>query len=289
MDVYIVVDMEGLSGITDGHMIRTGHSEWAARGRWQATYEVNAAIDGALAAGAKRIWVKDGHDSGENLLREELRKEAELISGSSASGIGGLLPGINSSWGCLFQLGFHARMGTSEAHFDHTISTATVSEVRLNGVPVGELGIYGGYAGLYGVPTVLVTGDVAATIEAADLFGDIETVAVKQGIGRFSTRTLSPEETRPRIREAAETAVSLAIEPWQLSSPLTVEMDFLRSAEADMAQLVPGSERSSARTVTYTHDDPEMSFQALQAMVNLGGIAASRWARNLYTTGAPTV
>ena len=289
MDVYIVVDMEGLSGITDGSMIRTGHSEWANRGRWQATHEVNAAIDGALAAGAKRIWVKDGHDSGENILREELRKEAELISGSTASGIGGLLPGMDSSWGCLFQLGFHARMGTSEAHFDHTISTATVSEVRLNGVAVGELGIYGAYAGLYGVSTVLVTGDVAATLEASDLFGDIETVAVKQGIGRFSTRTLSPEETRPRIREAAETAISLAIEPLRVSSPLTVEMDFLRSAEADMAQLVPGSERSGARTVSYTHDDPEMSFQALQAMVNLGGIAASRWARNLYTTGAPTV
>ncbi len=289
MDVYIVVDMEGLSGITDGRMIRTGHSEWANRGRWQATYEVNAAIDGALAAGAKRIWVKDGHDSGENILREELRKEAELISGSSASGIGGLLPGMNSSFDCLFQLGFHARMGTSEAHFDHTISTATVSEIRLNDIPVGELGIYGLYAGLYGVPTVLVTGDVAATLEATDLFGDIETVAVKQGIGRFSTRTLSPEETRPRIREAAEAAVSLAIKPWQLSTPLTVEIDFLRSAEADMAQLVPGAERSGARRVTYTHSDPQMSFKALQAMVNLGGIAASRWARNLYTTGAPTV
>lgn len=289
MDVYIVVDMEGLSGITDGRMIRTGHPEWASRGRWQATYEVNAAIDGALAAGAKRIWVKDGHDSGENLLREELRKEAELISGSSASGIGGLLPGLNSSFGCLFQIGFHARMGTSEAHFDHTISTATVSEIRLNGEPVGELGIYGAYAGLYNVPTVLVTGDVAATLEATELFGDIETVAVKQGIGRFSTRTLSPEETRPRIREAAEAAMSLTLEPWLVSSPLTVEMEFLRSAEADMAQLIPGAERSGPRCVTYTHSDPEMSFKALQAMVNLGGIAASRWARNLYTTGAPTV
>ena len=62
MDVYIIVDMEGLSGITDGRMIRTGHQEWATRGRREATLEVNAAIEGALAAGAKRIWVKDGHD-----------------------------------------------------------------------------------------------------------------------------------------------------------------------------------------------------------------------------------
>ena len=287
MDVYIVVDMEGLSGITDGRMIRTGHQEWATRGRLQATLEVNAAIEGVLAVGAKRIWVKDGHDSGENLLREKLHKEAELISGSTAAGIAGLMPGMDSSFDRLFQLGFHARMGTREAHFDHTISTATVSEVRLNGIPVGELGIYGAYAGIFGVPTVLVTGDVAATHEATELFGEIETVAVKQGLGRFATRTLSAEETRPRIRQAAEAAMNLTIEPWQVSSPLTVEMDFLRSAEADMAELVPGAVRTNARTVSYTHDDLDMSFKALQAMVNLGGIAASRWARNLYTTGAP--
>lgn len=287
MDVYMVVDMEGLSGVTDGRMIRTGHQEWATRGRQQATSEVNAAIEGVLAAGAKRIWVKDGHDSGENLLREKLHKEAELISGSTASGIAGLMPGLDSSFDRLFQIGFHARMGTREAHFDHTISTATVSEVRLNGVPVGELGIYGAYAGMFGVPTVLVTGDVAATNEATELFGEIETVAVKQGLGRFATRTLSPEETRPRIREAAEAAMALAIEPWRVGSPLTVEMDFLRSAEADMAELVPGAVRGGARTVIYTHDDLGMSFKALQTMVNMGGIAASRWARNLYTTGAP--
>lgn len=287
MDVYIVFDMECISGVTDGRMIRTGHEQWASRGRRLATAEVNAAIEGLLAGGAGRIWVKDGHDSGENLLREELHKEAELISGSTASGIAGLMPDLDESFGCVVMIGFHARMGTLHAHFDHTISTATVSEVRLNGTPVGEIGIYAAYAGQFGVPVTMVTGDAAGAQEARDLIGDIETVAVKQGIGRFSARTLSPQVTQPQIREAAQRALSTSVEPLLFGAPLTVEMDFLRSAEADMAELVPGADRSGPRTVSYTHEDSQMAFQALQAMVNLGGIASSRWARALYTTGAP--
>ncbi|MEM7112478.1 MAG: M55 family metallopeptidase [Chloroflexota bacterium] len=288
MDVYIIVDMEGISGVTDGRMIRTGHQQWVSRGRGLMTAEVNACIEGVLAAGAQRIWVKDGHDSGENILREQLQPAAELISGSTASGMGGLIPGIESGFDVLILLGFHAKMGTLNAHFDHTISTATISEIRFNETAVGEIGIYGAFAGHFGVPTVMVAGDVAATKEAIALFGEnIQTVAVKQGLGRFSTRTLSPEETHPLIREAAKASLSTTVAPWRLDAPFNVEVDFLRSAEADMAALVPGSQRVGARTVAYTHDDPEMTFQAMQAMVNLGGIAASRWARNLYTTGAP--
>lgn len=285
MDVYIVFDMECISGITSGGVTRTGHSEWAQRGCVLATDEVNTAIEGALAAGAQRIYVKDGHDSGENLLRERLHPGAELISGSTASN--NLLPSLNDSFDVMFLIGFHARMGTLHAHFDHTISTATVSEIRLNGTPVGEIGIYAAQAALYGVPLTLVTGDAAATREARDLLGEIETVSVKEAYGRFAARTLAPEVVRPKIREAAQRATHSRIQPWRLDAPLTVEVEFLRSAEADMAELVPGARREGARLVAYSQDDPEMSFKALQAMVSLGGIAASRWARQLYTTGAP--
>ncbi len=81
MNVYITMDMEGISGITTGDMARSGSAEWSHRGRQQATDDVNAAIEGALAAGATRIWVQDMHDSGETILRERLNPRAELITG----------------------------------------------------------------------------------------------------------------------------------------------------------------------------------------------------------------
>ncbi len=285
MDVYIVVDMECISGITDASMIRVGHSEWARRGRQLMTAEVNAAVEGALAGGARRVWVKDGHDAGENLLREELHPAAEQISGTYA--LPGVMPGLDESFGALFLLGFHARMGTQFAHFDHTVSTATISEVRLNGTPVGEIGIYAAYAGHFGVPVALVTGDRAGTQEATDLLGDIATVSVKEGLGRFAARVPAPQEVQPRVRAAAEASLRNLPRPWRPEPPLAVEIDFLRSAEADMAEMVPGAARVGPRTVAYRHEDAAFSFKALQAMIHLGGIAASRWARALYSTGAP--
>lgn len=286
MNVYIVMDMEGISGITDGRMIRTGHVEWADRGRYLATADVNAAILGALEGGAERIYVKDGHDSGQNIVIEELNKAAELISGTTASTK--LMPGIGDGFDVVLLIGFHARMGTNNAHFDHTVSTACVSEVRLNGTAVGEIGIYAAYAGHLGIPIGLVTGDEAAIRETTELLGNIQTVAVKQGYGRISARLHSPSIVQPRIRTAAQKAVCAGGRPWKVGVPLQVAVQFLRSAEADMAEVVPGAQRTGPRTLEYCHDDPQMSFQALQAMINLGGIAASRWARALYTTGSPT-
>lgn len=284
MDAYIVVDMEGISGITDGRMIRTGHSQWADRGRQRATEEVNTVIDGALEGGAKRVYVKDGHDSGENILSEELHEEAELIAGSTAWK--DLMPGIEDGFDMVLLVGFHARMGTTNAHFDHTVSTATISEVRLNSRPVGEIGIYAAYAGTHGVPVGAVTGDVAAVEESSELLGDIETVAVKHGLGRTVARVRSPEQTGPEIREAAQRAIEGTGETWSPETPVHFSVDFLRSADADMAETVPEAERVGARTVKYQHDNPEVAFDGLQALINLGGIAASNWGRAVYTTGA---
>jgi D-amino peptidase len=280
MDVYIVVDLECISDISNGSMIRVGHPDWASTGRRTATEEVNVVIEGALAGGAKRIWVKDGHDAGENLLRELLHPAAELLSGTYA--IPGHMPGLDESFDAIFLIGFHAMMGTPLAHFDHTVSTATISEVRLNETPVGEIGIYSAYAGLFGVPVVFATGDRAGAQEAADLLGDIVTVSVKDGFGRFSARVPSSKVTRPQIRDGAERALKTGGTVYRLDNPLTIEVDFLRSADADMAEMLPGADRPGARTVSYTSSDQRMALRALQAMIALGSVAASRWAQALY-------
>jgi D-amino peptidase len=278
--VYVIVDLEGISGVTSGDMIRVGSSDWASRGRHLATAEVNAVVEGALAGGATSIVVRDSHDAGENLIREDLHAAAVLVSG--ALSIPQFVVGLDASFGALFLVGFHARMGTLHGHFDHTITTASVSEIRLNGTPVGEIGLYGAYAGLHGVPVTMITGDAAAVREARELFGEVPGVATKEGHGRFSASVPSPDTTRPLIREAAERAVAHRGRPYTLATPLRVEVDFLRSADADMAEMVPRAVRAGARTVSYEDENPEFAFKAVAAMVNLGGIAASRWARNLY-------
>ena len=59
MNVYLVIDMEGIGGVTHGSMIRTGHVEWRERGTRLMTAEANAAIEGAFQGGATSVIVKD--------------------------------------------------------------------------------------------------------------------------------------------------------------------------------------------------------------------------------------
>ena len=287
MNVYIVIDMEGVAGVTHGSMIRTGHVEWRDRGTRLMTAEANAAIEGAFLGGATSVLVKDGHDSGQNIRREDLDPRAELVTGNSVTV--GLMPGLDSTFDKLFLMGFHAKMGTRFAQFDHTISTATISKLSINNIVVGEIGMYGMLAGLRGVSVALTTGDGPAVDESLDLFGAHEGVRVKQGLGRFAVRTFNPAQVLSQITEGAKNAMDSGAPPLELSLPVTVSIDFLRSAEADMAEMVPGSVRSSARTVQYVHEDPDTAFQALQAMVALAGIAASSWASGLYKSGASVV
>ena len=287
MNVYIVIDMEGGAGVTHGSMIRTGHVEWRDRGTRLMTAEANAAIEGAFLGGASSVLVKDGHESGQNSRREDLDPRAELVTGNSVTV--GLMPGLDSTFDKLFLMGFHAKMGTRFAQFDHTISTATINNLSINNIVVGEIGMYGMLAGLCGVSVALTTGDGPAVDESLDLFGSHQGVRVKQGLGRFAVRTFNPAQVLTQITEGAKNAMDNGAPPLEISLPVTISIDFLRSAEADMAEMVPGSIRSSARTVQYVHEDPDTAFQALQAMVALAGIAASRWASGLYKSGDSVV
>src|SRR6185312_16453129 len=104
---------------------------WA---RKTLTYEVNAAIEGAVAAGAEEVLVNESHDGMRNLLPEELHREALLISGahkqlSMAQGVDE--PGV----GGLIYTGYHAKAGTPNAVLAHTY-TGFVQDIRLNGTSV---------------------------------------------------------------------------------------------------------------------------------------------------------
>ena len=63
MKVFIVSDMEGVSGIVKGAQT-TGGAPMYEEGRRLYTEEINAAVRGAKAAGATEIVVMDCHGAG---------------------------------------------------------------------------------------------------------------------------------------------------------------------------------------------------------------------------------
>jgi D-amino peptidase len=273
MRVYISVDMEGVAGVV--HEDQTDptdprHAGEYNRFRRLMTAEANAAIEGALAAGAEAVLVNDSHWLMRNLLAEELHPAAELLSGGPK--LHSMVEGIEGGFDAALFVGYHARAGQQHAIIDHTY-TSRVHEVRLNGHPVGELGINAALAGTFGVPIALVSGDQALATEARELLGDaIETVVVKHAVGRFAARSLAPAEACRRIRAGATASLGRRHEPFRPASPVRLEVEFALTQMADMAELVPGSVRSGGRTLAYADDDFREVFRAWRAMYNLASV-----------------
>jgi D-amino peptidase len=265
MNVLMSVDMEGIAGVVAGDHVASKHKEYE-RFRKLMTAEANAAVEGALAGGATRVVVNDSHGGMANILIEELNPAAELISGSPKPF--GMVQGIGPDVDAVFFVGYHAASGTGGAVLEHTWSGRVV-EVRLNGQAVGETGLNAALAGAYGAPVVLVTGDRAVTEEARALLGEIETVAVKEGVTRTAARCLHPEVAQERIRQAAERAVGRAIPPFVVPPPITLRIVFQRAIHADMAELVPGSQRVDGRAVEWTGEDMPTVYRVFRAMAAL--------------------
>jgi D-amino peptidase len=150
--------------------------------------------------------------------------------------------------------------GTLNGFLDHTQSSASWFNYWVNGRRTGELGQCGLWAGSYGVPTLLVTGDRAACEEARDFFGEIETVSVKEGIGRQHARCLHPERAHEMIRAGARRAMELVgrVPPHRVEPPLTLRLEYYRSDMADAVARRPGTRRIDARTVERVVDDARL-------------------------------
>ena len=274
MRVYISVDMEGIAGVVHEDQTNPTDARCApeyARFRKLMTAEANAAIQGALDAEATRVLVNDSHWTMRNLLAEELHEGAELVSGGPKPR--SMMEGIDGGFDAALFIGYHARAGTRNAVLDHTYADR-IFDVRLNGRSVGELGLNAALAGQYGVPVALVSGDAAIATEAHDLLGDeAATVIVKEAVGRHAAKSLAPAVACRRIREAATKALKRRrTKPFVVEAPITLEVDFSKTVEAEMAELVPGSVRTAGRTVAYKHHDYHEVFRAWRAMQNLATV-----------------
>jgi len=270
LNIYISVDMEGIAGAVVGdHMGGSGDYQ---RFRHIMTAEANAAVEGALAAGATGVVVNDGHGPMTNILIEELHAEAELISGINKPML--QLEGIDQGFDGVFFVGYHQREGGGDGVMNHTILGRVVYGIRVNGHPVDEAALNAGAAGACGVPVALVTGDDHVCKDAEVRFPGVVTAPVKRAIDRYATRSLTPVKAQSLIREAAERAVQKlqegSLKPYTVDTPVEIELDFKVTAAAHMATLLPGVERRGSRGVTIRSDDYLTAYRTLIATILYG-------------------
>ncbi len=271
MKIYISADMEGVSGIVHSDQTDSTHPEYQHFRRTMLA-EVNAAVEGALKGGATEVLVNDSHGGMRNLIIEDLHPEAVLLSGTPKSY--SMMAGIDSSYDAVFFTGYHARAGSSFANLDHTYyGPNTVQGVWLNGVEVGEYGLNAALAGYFGVPVALLTGDQTACAQAKQLLGDdLETVVVKEAVGRVAAKNLHPTKVHALIREAAERTLKKKRTPFTCKPPITLRLALARSSQVERCMLMPNIKQIAPRIIEFTHDDYAVLFNAFRGLLVLADI-----------------
>jgi D-amino peptidase len=253
LKVFISVDMEGITGVVSGEDVsRTGNDYGYFRR--VMTNEANAAIEGALAAGATDIVVRDSHGTALNLLPEMLNRNARLLRGWSGGPLS-MMEGIDETFDAVIFVGYHAKAGTPNGVLDHT-SSGDVADVSINGHSLPEAGYNALIAGHYGVPVVFAAGDQALCDQVRALLGAVETVAVKEGIGAAALN-LHPEVARERIRAGVERALRNLgqYQPYTLPPPYTLVLKLKTEQAIFEGAHYPGARRTGDWELTYESGD----------------------------------
>jgi D-amino peptidase len=255
--VWISCDMEGVAGVVDWAQCMPDDPPAYARGCDLMLAEVNAAIDGALAAGADEIVVNDSHGRMFNLDPAGLHGRASYLAGRHKPMY--MAQGLDDSIDAAFLVGYHGSISGAPSAMSHTYNPEVFSGARVNGQWVGESGINALVNQHFGVPIALVSGDRVTKEETEPFAPDAEYVVVKESITRFSALNLHPDESCDRIRAAAGRAVEKVfaggVAVPSISTPVRLELDHRTGDMAEVATWVGGVERVDERTVVIAGED----------------------------------
>ena len=268
MKLFVSVDLEGVCGVVDERdTARDGPAARRARDHLRA--DLDAVLEGCLAAGADEVVVCDAHDDGRNLDPAGLPRRVTLVSGSPAPG--SMFEGLGSGCDAALFVGYHARAGTAGAVLEHTWDHR-IYEVRVGDLPVGEFGIAALLAGHFAVPAVYLSGDDKVVAEARALVAGIAATVVKTGIRREVAAWHAPEEARTRMRADVEAALRTPRKPAPLvwdGAPL--RLTFTRVTYCDLAETCPGVVRLDGRTLEMSGASFADVYRTFLACLRLAG------------------
>jgi D-amino peptidase len=254
--VYISADMEGITGVASADQLSPAGFEYSKAREWM-TAEVLAAIQGAREAGATEFVVSDSHGNGQSLLLEKFPTDVPVTVVRSFPRPLGMMEGIDSSFAAVIFIGYHAATTSTTGVRAHTMSSALLTRIALNGSAQSEAGINAAIAAHFGVPVVMITGDDAIVSETKQRLGNIEGVAVKHAIGFHSVATMLPEVAQGNIRARAKIAVNRRAEmkPYTMTKPVTVDVSFKNYRPVEILGYLSSIQRVDAHTARLVAKD----------------------------------
>ena len=283
MKIFISVDMEGVSGVTRWEDVITRGQDYQRARSWM-TGDVNAAVEGARAAGATEFVVEENHgvEALCNLMLDEIDPDVEVVRGQPRGGAT-TMAALDDSFDAMFLVGHHAKVGDYPGICAHTISYGEYRDVRLAGRSVSEGEIFATAAAQQGVPTALITGDDIVAAELSRVCPGIETAIVKRALSRTAAAIVPPARARRIIASAAQRAVERVrageIAPLEFATPFSMEVD-LQSALSDAAREAftlrfPEFQLVGDRTVAFLEADMHRAYRMAVIVQFIAGQPAS--------------
>ncbi|MFI6440242.1 M55 family metallopeptidase [Streptomyces sp. NPDC050759] len=246
MRIYISVDMEGITGLVDADDVQPGGRDYE-RGRLMMAEDVNAAVRGAVTAGASDITVNDAHGPMRNLLPEALHPAARLIRGKPKHM--GMLEGLTPEHDAVICVGYHSRAGALGV-LSHSFMGHEIEDMWLDGRPVGEIGLAQATAAALGVPVAVLTGDDCACAEMSEWDASVRTVAVKYARDRFAAELRPAEEARAAIEKAVAARLSAVPKVSAVAAnPSVLTVRWQSASVASTLLGIPGVTSADSRSV----------------------------------------
>lgn len=266
--IFISVDMEGITGVVQPAQLGPDGFEYQRAREWM-TGEVNAAIAGIRAAGPAEILVCDSHGNAQSVLIDRLPDDVRIVRGFPRPLE--MMQGIDDTFTAAVFIGYHASEWTANAVRGHTVSSAKLLGIRLNGAEVSEGMFNAALAGHFGVPVAFVSGDRLAVEQIQKIAPNAEGAIVKEPYGYHSANTVTPARGQEMIKAGLTRAMNKVgtLQPYRLTTPINLEVGFKLTIDAEMAAYVPGLARSDAHSVKGTFRDLPEVTRLLQVLTSI--------------------
>ncbi|MHA1683944.1 MAG: M55 family metallopeptidase [Promethearchaeota archaeon] len=246
--VFILTDLEGVAHVTRFKQTREkGPENEYAKGL--LTKELNAVIKGIneFDPGID-IHVWDGHGPG-GLVPDQILPIKRYLPPHKVDMVKYFR---NEKIDAMAWVGQHAMSYTVHGNLCHTMSSRTVEYYELNGRLVGEFGLRAPLAGALGVPTIFLSGDDKACLEARQLIPEIVTVAVKEGTGWETANSLPFNKVYQLLKEGIKHSLSKTnvIKPYVVKEPVSLKI--AKKGWQHIISMPRGGQLEGSRTITYS-------------------------------------
>ena len=245
MNVFILTDLEGISGVTSIDDMERGTKEYERACRC-LEHSLNVCAEAVLAAGADNIYYLDGHGGGGNINPDNIVdfcKRVDIVGWQELA--------MRGKIDCQIELGSHARAGTVGGFLDHTLTSRAWFSYKIGDKEYSEVGIHAAFLGLYDIPVVLVSGDEVACKQAGEYIDGVFTAPVKVASVRNIAHDYdgADEILRDGVKRAL--AGYKSIKPHKIALPTDITLTLYRT---DMCEEILEStrfdvERLDARTI----------------------------------------